>query len=455
MSAIGNYIHYTAQGYLEHGTTKKGKFTAYKSQKEAIRKKALANSRSSLNSQEKEDLETTIESMMKPSKEGNEYITKARQQVENKMKELFEDALGEIDWETGNISFKDNTKNYAVGQAKDAMNIEQMISKMDALENSLNKQIKDGMVGLSEVKNSVQKLKQNYETVARMIVEDAKKSGIPIAKVEKKRLGEFRNELNKIIKEYAALPAIPLQKGTFFEHLIAQAPMVAYHSAEIEVGKVVGDAVENVKMDVSNFSDKYLTKEFKNILETTHVSQGKIDVEMQWAGKDIKVSAKNVNLNHRYVTLLSNSSLLFLLSDEPAPFVNHALNILASHRAGEKKDSSSSKSIVKGMRSSIIDELRLIIFYKALTGDVGGRRSANLFVVNDNKTGKVKVYDVHSLIDNANKNLTRGIAVKGITKGMKELKNDWNNGSPEARISGLLADVHSRKISVGLNTSLL
>ena len=201
-------------------------------------------------------------------------------------------------------------------------------------------------------------------------------------------------------------------------------------------------------MDISNFSDKYLTKEFKNVLETTHVSQGKIDVEMKWAGKDIKVSAKNVNLNHRYVTLLSNSSLLFLLSDEPAPFVNHALNILASHKAGEKKDSSSAKSIVKGMRSSIIDELRLIIFYKALTGDVGGRRSANLFVVNDNKTGKVKVYDVH-------KNLTRGIAVKGITKGMKEFKNDWNNGSPEARISGLLADVHSRKISVGLNTSLL
>ena len=56
MSAIGNYIHYTAQGYLEHGITKKGKFTAYKSQKEAIIKKALANSRSSLNSQEKDDL---------------------------------------------------------------------------------------------------------------------------------------------------------------------------------------------------------------------------------------------------------------------------------------------------------------------------------------------------------------------------------------------------------------
>ena len=109
---------------------------------------------------------------------------------------------------------------------------------------------------------------------------------------------------------------------------------------------------------------------------------------------------------------------------------------------------------INAMRPDMIQELRLIILYKALTGDVGGRKSANLFIANDNKTGQVKVHNVSDIINKANKNLSRGVAIKGVNLSMKKFLNTYAT-TPEERISRLLADVHARKISVGLNTSLL
>lgn len=455
MAGIGQYIHYTARGYINHGVTQKGAFQAYKSQKATILQKVRANARTSLNSQEQKDLESVLEAMIKQTDNSNPYITRAQKVVEDKMQKLFGEALGDIYWGTGDITMSSTAQNYAVGSTKaSALNIDAIVRKMDALEQSLAKQIQAGDTSLAAVKKQVNELKQRYKTTAQQIVQEAQKLNIPITKAESQWLGGFRKELNNLIKEYAAYPAIALQKGTFFEHLIAQAPVVAQHNALTAAGKVVGDAVEQVKINSLNFSPKYLTKQFtKDVLETTNVSQGKIDVQIQWNGKNVGISAKNVNLNNRYIKLLSNSSLLFLLSDEPPVFVNHALNILASHRS--KDDDAAAKASIQGMRAGIIEELRLIIFYKALIGDVGSRKTANLFVVNDNKTGTVKVHDVNSILDNIQNSLTHGIAVKGVTQGMSNFKNNWNSGDPAARISELLADVHSRKISVSLNTSML
>ena len=450
MSAIGNYIHYSSQGYLDHGITLNGKYKEYASQKNNILSKARKNSSTSLNNKEKKELEQILTSMTTAGvKSTNKYIVQAQQAVTKKMNELFGEALGDINWETGDITFKTDRSNM-IGRAYSAINEQDILNRIDRVEKVLIQKMEEGAIGTSEVKKQLQQLRQGYTNTIKQIKADKEARGLPTTLTSAdaaKGLSQYRNQLNEIIQEWAAFPAVYLQKGTFFEHLITYAPVVAEQNAKAELGKVIGDCVEDVKLDLNKFENKYLTKQFKDsFLETTRVSQGKIDVEMKWKSKDLKISAKNVNLNNRYVQLLSGSSLLNLLQDESANFVNHALNILSTHKGNMDK--------INAMRPDMIQELRLIILYKALTGDVGGRKSANLFIANDNKTGQVKVHNVSDIINKANTNLSRGVAIKGVNLSMKKFLNTYAT-TPEERISRLLADVHARKISVGLNTSLL
>lgn len=452
MGAIGNYVHYSAQGYLLHGVTIKGRYAAYTSQKEKIKSKVASNSASSLNKKERKELEDVLQSMMTtvPSN-NNQSIAKAQQEVLKKMQELFGEALGEIDWLSGNISFQGNA-NLMMGQAHSSLDVDDMVRRMDQLDKILEQKAKEGMVGTSEIKKSLKTMKKEYQNMVTQIQNDKKNKGLDPTLTTfdaSKSLGKFRKDLNKLIKEHAAYPAIPLQKGTFFEHLISYAPMVAQQEATQQVGKVIGDVTENVSLNLDKFANSLLTKEFKQMTETTRVSQGKIDVEMNWQGKDIKISAKNVNLGNKYIQLLTNSSLLYLLQDEDSNFVNHALNILSSH-SGNSKD----KGSIKSMRPAMIEELRLIILYKALTGDVNKRKTANLFIVNDNRFGIIRVHNIEDIILKAIDNLNTGVAVKGVNQSMSLFKNPFSTSAP-ARISALLADVHSRKISVGIKTSML
>lgn len=450
MAGIGDYIHYSAQGYLDHGVTVNGAFSAYASQKATILSKAQKNANGSLNKMEQKELAQVLKSMTQAgSNTSNKYIQQAQTAVAQKMNELFGEALGDINWSTGDIGFKTD-RVYRVGRAYSSINEQDILNRIERVEQVLIKRMQDGLVGTSEIRTQLNVLKQNYQNAVNQIKADKQARGLPTTLTSAdaaKGLGAYRDQLNNIIQEWAAFPPVYLQKGTFFEHLIAQAPIVADYNAKAAVGKVVGDAVENVQINLDNFEGKYLTKQFKDdFIETTRVSQGKIDVEMNWRGKDLKISAKNVNLGNRYVQLLSSSSLLNLLQDEPTNFVNHALNILSAHKG--------SLGAIKGMRSGMIEELRLIILYKALTGDVGGRKKANLFIANDNKTGEVKIHDVYTILEQASKNISRGFAVKGVNGRMNKFANPYKS-SPDERISALLADVHSRKISVGLSTALL
>lgn len=450
MAGIGDYIHYSAQGYLDHGVTVDGAFSAYASQKAAVLSKARKNANGSLNTLEQKELAQVIQSMTQAGQDSsNKYIQQAQQAVTTKMNELFGEALGDINWSAGDIGFTSD-KSYMVGKAYSSIDEKDILNRINRVEQVLIKKMEDGLVGTSEVQKQLNTLKQNYQNTINQIKADKRARGLPdtLTTIDaRKGLGQYRDQLNNIIREWAAFPSVYLQKGTFFEHLIAQAPMVADYNAKAAVGKVIGDVTENVKIDLDNFESKYLTKQFKDdFIETTRVSQGKIDVEMNWRGKDLKISAKNVNLGNRYVQLLSGSSLLNLLQDEPVNFINHALNILSVHKG--------SLGAIQGMRAGMIDELRLIILYKALTGDVGGRKKANLFIANDNRTGEVKVHDVYTILEKANKNISHGFAVKGVNSNMKKFANPYKS-DPAERISALLADVHSRKISVGLNTSLL
>lgn len=141
---------------------------------------------------------------------------------------------------------------------------------------------------------------------------------------------------------------------------------------------------------------------------------------------------------------------MYLLQDEDPQFVNHFLNIFATH--GQK---GSNKASLTAFRNRMLEEVKLILFYKALTGDTYGRKAANVFILNDNRTGRVKVYSIPDLIDKVAQKPIKGIQLNGKTfTASTSLKNNWHRDSAQARIGTLLAEAHSKKVKVSINASM-
>lgn len=353
-------------------------------------------------------------------------------------------------------------KNAVIGRVKSTNQIETVIKKLNKLEDIIRQESQKEPIPRG-LKTRIKELQKYYKDLARELAQAKEANGLDSSKAimarEATTLREKRKYINELIKEYAAYPAVNLQKGTFFENLIAYAPYVAQSRAEEAIGQVIGDVVEDVSFNSSNFASQFLTEQITSeVLEKTTVSQGKIDVMIQWNGKDIGISAKNVNMNNfHYIHVLSGSSLLYMLQDINADFVNHFLNLYAQH--GKNRDGSSSAPYdlqLNARKSAILQEVKLILLYKAMTGDTNGRSSANLFVVNDAATGKVRVIDMYTLLENVSKENIQGIQFNGKTFNEKiKFANVWNQSSPQQRISGLLLDVHAQKVTASLNPKFL
>lgn len=73
MSAIGEYVHYTAFGYLEHGTTRRGAFNTWSSQKTKVN---TSFSQSKLqNTESLKEIEAIVNSIRENKVEGYSNLT--------------------------------------------------------------------------------------------------------------------------------------------------------------------------------------------------------------------------------------------------------------------------------------------------------------------------------------------------------------------------------------------
>lgn len=457
MSAIGNYVHYNWSNYLKSGTSRtrrKGynRFDAWYSQKDDIMNRAeqISNTAFQEGSKELQDLEDALNALMVPMKDAPANIAKIQQKVDKWMYKEFDDALQKIDHETGNVVFKNPEQDHIGVMKKDDM--EDIVNRVNRLETELLRQAKEKYIPkdiLITVKELKEVYEEAYEKMLSMQQEMGISSGAAFTKVFTKNLKFFREALNEMIIEYAGYPDIWNQKGRLFEKLITYAPKVLDDSADAAIGKIIGDVTGTVGFDIGAFDQYYASHENINgVLMTTHASMGKIDVTMEWQGKQLNISAKNVNLDNYWVRMLSGSSLLYMLQDEDTQFVNHFLNIFATH--GKK---GMDRTSLTAYRKEMLEEVKLILLYKAITGDTYGRQSANLFILNDNRTGTVKVYSIVGLLNKISKPPIKGIQLNGKTfSASTSLKNTWSKVSAQERISALLADAHAKKVNVSVST---
>lgn len=459
-SGLGRYVHYLASNYLTYGISQKTKSNQYKnytSQKEKIKEKANAIS-SNVSDVNIQELQDALNSMKNINVDENSAIKRAQKNVENYLIEKFED-LQNIDFTTGKVSLKDELKGKIIGKAKNYKDIEDLINRVDRFEKILMQLKKEGKATKQDIKK-VKKLKEYYNILSKYINNyKIEKGFISTENAEtKKDLQEKRDILNNMIAEFAAYPAIALQQGTFFEAAIAQLPEVCEN---VVLAEIVGQNPELATIKASNFNkhSKIVQTMIGEILEKTTTSQGKVDIQLTMKNnKKLTLSAKNVNLENYHVSLVSGSPLLYMLQDVGENFLYHFFNIFAKHPGNIPAE-------LIARRYSMAEDIRLILFYKALTGDVIGRNIVDFFIVNDSNTGQVKIYKIADLIETVSKDIRKLSGVQLNNKTLNEhtrLNNAWVGQKKvpdwklaQARIGNLLLEAHKQKVSVTISTNIL
>lgn len=481
MSAIGDYIHLHAENYNRYGIEQKGSRTReeynFSRQKENINTRLQATQ-----VKNKMQLEQALNSILSTEDNSDNNAAAVREEIERVLNERFAETLGKINWDTGNITAnlsraKDiTTKSIETAAKQQSVELKSIMTRIRAIE-----QARDSITSQEEQGKLTAKINQIYRDL-NFILTGAQKGMITqlkntsVNKLQNKRIALTDNTqnlittINTILKTYAATPAINLQKGDLFEYAIALAPAVARNLAGTELDKymkqletqVSGGDRSRIKidfdkneftehLDLKNLDMKgYVVSEGTRTAYSFGTSQEKIDVNLEWEGDNLAISAKNVNLKSPLgVHILSGSSLLYLLQDENTDFVNHYLNIVATHEDNVK---------INADIAGAHEAMKYTLLFKALTGQTFGREGATLFIVNDNsvKNGGVHIYDIKGLINKASDNLEAFTTITANGQDIASLQIQNNRKKTYSdRITAFISEVHKQKISAALKPGLL
>lgn len=513
MSAIGDYVHYRASNYNLYGIAKRGSdasqsgydFNNYIS---TISKRALnLNNGARLSKIDKINMAAQIQSLFNPhgkTTADTAQVSQVKTWVEDALRIEFQDSLGNIEdfWRTGVIkSTKSSQGKLATISSKSYIKettLNAIINELNALlsyfqgSSSMKKEANGLKNDLQKINSAIENFRNYIDTHANGKCKignryfDAKKV-LPTGQLKTLSAGgQYRNIdiiglINKTIQTYASIPNFNLQKGTGFEEatmmvlngISADAKQAAIDGNKTAIKNLrVGASTGDVKINADFFADGLMEQEIaqqktkskgtktiilgENITEKIYSTQGKTDIIIDWVNPDTGVrvqapaSLKNTGSMTSYLHLVSGTSLLYLLQDESPTMVNHYLNLTAWHPSDGKAGISLSQ------KNAALNTIKCILAYKALTGDTYGREAASVFIVN--RGGIIFIADMADMITTILDRIITGdgSAIDTYFYFKGELNDFVNNfaSSAEARIAKLLADVHSRKISVAFKPAV-
>ena len=472
MSAIGYYVHLTAKGYNKTGINKQSQkpsitaVEALKNQKNILQNK-IANYENVKNTK---TLEKEINKLLdllggRASASNQNWDEDAKKWIENELDKEFNN-LQKLDFSDISVDYL-SLADKGVGRIK--TNPKAYKNWREEVSNRINQlnYYTDNFLRNKNEKEYLQ-AKEKIQKLATGIYKDT-------YKILKDNMGELPNkkvttnlikEINDIIKQYAARPAINLQGGTFFEKTLQLIPEVGNNLAEKEVNERINlyyKGKDKVKVEINEdfFNDKSWKVNLGDITNenNTHYSQGKIDVSYEWEGQKMNISAKNINLKNgnRFISTQSDSPLLYMLQDENSDFVNHYLNLYSRHAGREHLDYANQKN-------EYFKTLKLTLAYKGLTGASYGRgdNKVNVFVINKRigfGKSQVRVISIADILKKFEENdgSMLGLTVEGAGNIKNLYQNKYVKDVPSgiARINSILIEMHKRKVSTSFNSALL
>lgn len=517
-SAIGDYIHLTARGYQVFGTnrnTKDKNFNIASYMKEARSKMETSINffSNAINEEKLEELSKIMNEFRNDNYQDtntqnryNNLLSRAKQDIIKKRFDnynyVFNNNLEIVD-QNGNVLEQKGIGTQAAkrlygkkgGLYLERDKIEELVKKLNVNEQYFIDAIQNLDTNkIDEAKKLSEQLEKDWEKLKSQSAKYITDNGIQLpdnltkGKTTKNKTGivmgkglsSFRDTLNSLISLVAKVPPKYLAEGELFEDELAIIGKMIGGTAINQLNFVLGD--KSVKMNQYNEGafTKNITIDGQNIGEIKYDGRSKVDVAFSWGKDIIKISAKNIKITDdnkmkKWITVVSGTPFLTMLQNIDGILVNHYINIHSYHTEGNfsnmKAITGKQKKGIEGkyygdrktgpftMAADINDIIKMECFIQGLTGKGYGKSSndiANVFAVNDKKTGQIKLYSMYNILKQMSERIDK-ISSRGseynIINNIR-LKNDYAS-SPEVRINNVLQQLHKEKISIGFYYNII
>ena len=252
------------------------------------------------------------------------------------------------------------------------------------------------------------------------------------------------NELNNMLYGYGQQKTDSQASGYLLEVFIAAAMLVMSQEVYKETGNIldnmlVGGALSGSHHGIQVSAQGALShkqwedivgrklKNYNGDLYSMQVVQGKSDINFTLKGIDINASIKNYNVGGKHdISLVSKSPLRDLIQKD-ADFLCHYLNVLSEHGYESWENAYEPAFYTKSLAHNT---MRKLIFCRSLIGGgyyemrrnltKGYSAAVDLFILNDNRQGRIKVYYVDEIISK----VLQDINLMSIASNIKGKRSD-------------------------------
>lgn len=489
MSAIGDYIHFTRQGYQEFGIGRTEKNNIAINFAE-IRRDAAQEVIAKIKMNNEDGIRqilTELENIAAGIMDTKNLKYKdQRAAIESYLQAKYVDKIKAINWDSGTVTpMNERDVESSVGQVhweydKDNADLISLVGSVETLAKKVEKinqivarQIKDiSKESDKNLNDTLIKMNALYQE-AFDIQQKGNKLGIPSsAKIpagKQQSFKQFQRLINQLIHDYAPIPPVALYEGTLWEAIIGAIGTTSYDigmSAILQAVKeaVVGDESIKVEFNHKTFmASNTIKKAVDNasVTATADAKRRKVDVFVQYKSQDLRISAKNIRISndlYKWVSAVSQTNFSALVesvsNQHLIDFINHYLNLYTLHADNIGKD-----AVVKhklNENKEVNDTMKAYLFFAGLAG-AEKQDFPNIFAIHDKASGKIKfllMSDViSSFIDRTSK---LSVKLNGTPISKFYFKQQWVDGSDSAkpeysRIAALTAGLHKVKITASFN----
>ena len=408
---------------------------------------------------------------------------------------------------------RQNKKSKKYTQDITAKSVYKLLGSLKKSLRNVGKQAEKGVIGFDylmkaswECKNYIEALNSLLEQ-ANLTLNDAEISSKRVGRIREDatkqdytELGAMLNNINNFIK-INSLSFTNTLAGTAGEGFLAAATYVGGTVAEkakkdIEkslIGKNKQEStlsgfstivkldgkdglVEKINKNITNENMKWVQED--DVVVFSNGSQGTVDIDFKiddgsalakkMGVTDFRASMKNYSMIdsplHPGVKLISKTPLTSILMLLDTDFVNHYLNLLSVHRGG-KFLIDENKPTAPLYKAESIKANQMIQYATAVRAITGIRNktysdiSSDCLIINDKATKTVHLIPSDVLLDGIYSNIDTFVNIEGLPNNFFNL-NKWQTGAPDedlamARITDLIAGLHSFKLSMTLNPSAI